>query len=159
MEGCQHNTMDVEYYGPNGQMAIWYLGALRACEEMARHLGEDEFADRCRCLFESGSKWIDANMFNGEYYEHLIQPMTADQIAPGLRHPSMGAGDLSDPDFQLGPGEREEDAAKHHEAQLQAKFDGTFQSHAHVCSRGRSGGADEHVSAGATAEEALLILQ
>ncbi|MEI7837174.1 MAG: GH116 family glycosyl-hydrolase, partial [Planctomycetota bacterium] len=30
MEGCQHNTMDVEYYGPNGQMGVWYLGALRA---------------------------------------------------------------------------------------------------------------------------------
>lgn len=30
MEGCQHNTMDVEYFGPNPQMGIWYLGALRA---------------------------------------------------------------------------------------------------------------------------------
>ena len=35
MEGVQHNTMDVEYYGPNPQMTIWYLGALRAMEEMA----------------------------------------------------------------------------------------------------------------------------
>ena len=33
MEGVQHNTMDVEYYGPNPQMTIWYLGALRAMEE------------------------------------------------------------------------------------------------------------------------------
>jgi len=37
MEGAQHNTMDVEYYGPNPQMGIWYLGALRAAEEMAAH--------------------------------------------------------------------------------------------------------------------------
>jgi hypothetical protein len=29
MEGCQHNTMDVEYYGPNPQMGTWYLGAPR----------------------------------------------------------------------------------------------------------------------------------
>ncbi|MBT3275063.1 MAG: hypothetical protein HN368_18050, partial [Spirochaetales bacterium] len=36
MEGCQHNTMDVEYYGPNPQMQGWYLGALRAGEEMGR---------------------------------------------------------------------------------------------------------------------------
>ena len=41
MEGCQHNTMDVEYYGPNPQMGGWYLGALRAAEEMARYLGDD----------------------------------------------------------------------------------------------------------------------
>jgi hypothetical protein len=37
MEGCQHNTMDVEYYGPNPQMELWYLGALRAAEEMAKY--------------------------------------------------------------------------------------------------------------------------
>ena len=52
MEGCQHNTMDVEYYGPNPQMAFWYLGALRASEEMARYLGEEEFALKCQNLFE-----------------------------------------------------------------------------------------------------------
>ena len=46
MEGCQHNTMDVEYFGPNPEMGTWYLGALRAAEEMAKHLGETEFAAR-----------------------------------------------------------------------------------------------------------------
>ena len=55
MEGCQHNTMDVEYYGPNPQMQGWYLGALRAAEEMAKYLGEIEFAAHCRELFERGS--------------------------------------------------------------------------------------------------------
>jgi uncharacterized protein (DUF608 family) len=104
MEGCQHNTMDVEYYGPNPQMGTWYLGALRACEEMARHLGEPEFADECRRLFENGSAWIDAHLFNGEYYEHLVQPPASpDAIAPGLRS-AMGAQDLSDPELQLGAG-------------------------------------------------------
>ena len=48
MEGCQHNTMDVEYFGPNPQMQGWYLGALRAAEEMAGHLGEEDFALKCR---------------------------------------------------------------------------------------------------------------
>ena len=47
MEGCQHNTMDVEYYGPNPQMGLWYLGALRAAEEMARHVGDADFARTC----------------------------------------------------------------------------------------------------------------
>ena len=32
-----------------------YLGALRAAEEMARDMGEDAFADRCREIFEAGS--------------------------------------------------------------------------------------------------------
>lgn len=105
MEGCQHNTMDVEYYGPNPQMGTWYLGALRAAEEMARYLGEDDFATTCRGLFERGSRWIDANLFNGEYYEHQIRPPgEGSKIAPGLRHPSMGARDLAEPELQLGAG-------------------------------------------------------
>ena len=105
MEGCQHNTMDVEYYGPNPQMTGWYLGALRACEEMARYLGEEVFARKCRTLFDSGSRWMDAHLFNGEYYEHEIRPpMSAEHIAPGLKHPSMGSTDFVDPILQLGAG-------------------------------------------------------
>jgi len=105
MEGCQHNTMDVEYYGPNPQMGIWYLGALRAMEEMARHLGEDDFAAECRRLFESGSRAIDERLFNGEYYEHLIQPAgERDAILGMLIHSSMGAADPSEPELQLGAG-------------------------------------------------------
>lgn len=104
MEGCQHNTMDVEYYGPNPQMGGWYLGALRACEEMAHAMGEDDFAQMCHALFERGSRWMDAHLFNGEYYEHEIRPVSdAGQIAPGLRH-NEGAQNLADPELQLGPG-------------------------------------------------------
>jgi len=104
MEGCQHNTMDVEYYGPNPQMGVWYLGALRAAEEMARHLGEDDFAGTCRNLFERGKEWIDENLFNGEYYEHEIRPpKDKSEIAPSLLI-GMGAKDLTSPDYQLGSG-------------------------------------------------------
>jgi len=102
MEGCQHNTMDVEYYGPNPQMQVWYLGALRAAEEMATYLKETEFADTCRKLYEQGSTWTDEHLFNGEYYEHEIRP-PAGEIAEGLLV-GMGARDPKNPDFQLGAG-------------------------------------------------------
>ena len=105
MEGCQHNTMDVEYYGPNPQMGVWYLGALVACREMAGYLGEGEFAAECDRLFQNGSQYLDEILFNGEYYEHHIAPPSGpDAIAPGLRHDSMGARDLSEPELQLGAG-------------------------------------------------------
>jgi len=104
MEGCQHNTMDVEYYGPNPQMGIWYLGALRAAEEMARYLGDEEFTATCRDLFERGRQWTDANLFNGEYYEHRIRPPGDEsQIAASLLV-GMGAKDPARPDYQLGAG-------------------------------------------------------
>lgn len=104
MEGCQHNTMDVEYFGPNPQMASWYLGALRAGAAMARALGEDDFATKCDDLAARGRAWVDANLFNGEYYEHEIRPpRRAEDIRPGLAV-GMGAKDVTNPDFQLGAG-------------------------------------------------------
>lgn len=72
MEGCQGNTMDVAYVGPNPQMGFWYLGALRAADEMAKAMKDDEFERKCRGLFERGSKAIDEKLFNGEYYEHEL---------------------------------------------------------------------------------------
>ncbi len=104
MEGCQHNTMDVEYYGPNPQMGLWYLGALRAAEAMATYVGETTFAAHCRALFEQGSAWLDAHLFNGEYYEHRIQlPKDPDAIAEGLRMP-WSASRPDHEDYQLGEG-------------------------------------------------------
>ncbi|MCD6351615.1 MAG: hypothetical protein J7M26_05805, partial [Armatimonadetes bacterium] len=52
MEGMQHNTYDMEFYGPNTMMGSLYLGALRAAEEMARYLGEEEKAAEYRELYE-----------------------------------------------------------------------------------------------------------
>jgi len=96
--------MDVEYYGPNPQMGIWYLGALRAGEEMARRMGDKNFALTCRRIFDSGRIWLDTHLFNGEYYEHQIRPpKDRSQIAPSLLI-GMGAKDPTHPDYQLGSG-------------------------------------------------------
>jgi len=103
MEGVQHNTMDVEYYGPNPQMTIWYLGALRAMEEMAKYMKDKDMASKCRKLFLSGSKWTDENLFNGEYYIHRIIVPEKETI-PGEQLVGMGATDYGNPDYQLGEG-------------------------------------------------------
>ncbi|MET9021748.1 GH116 family glycosyl-hydrolase [Actinopolymorpha sp. NPDC004070] len=105
MEGSQHNTMDVEYFGPNPEVGVWYLAALRACEELATHLGETEFAATCADLFARGSAWLDEHLFNGEYYRHEIRPPgSEDAIAPGLRLKGIGARDLVNPELQIGDG-------------------------------------------------------
>ena len=102
-EGVQHNTYDLEFYGPNPMTGIYYLGALRACEEMARGAGDDPFAAECHRLFANGSKWIDANLFNGEYYIQQIRGIPVDKIAQPLRSRG-GAEDPEHPDYQLGDG-------------------------------------------------------
>jgi uncharacterized protein (DUF608 family) len=103
MEGVQHNTYDVEFYGPNPLCGIYYLGALRACEEMAKVSGDQQFAAECRRLFEAGSKWIDANLFNGDYYIQKVHAIPAGDIAAGLRG-GMGADNPEHPEYQLGDG-------------------------------------------------------
>jgi len=103
MEGVQHNTMDVEYYGPNPQMTIWYLGALRAMEEMAIYMKDKDMASKCRKLFLSGSKWTDENLFNGEYYIQKIVVPDRETI-PEEQLVGMGSTDFGNPDYQLGEG-------------------------------------------------------
>ena len=103
MEGVQHNTYDVEFYGPNPQCNLYYLAALRAGEEMGQVIGDRAFAVECRRLFESGSRWMDTNLFNGEFYVQEVRAYRSDQIAPSLRS-SMGASDPEHPEYQIGKG-------------------------------------------------------
>jgi len=103
MEGVQHNTYDVEFYGPNPMCGIYYLGALRAGEEMARAAGDEASAQAYRTLFEQGGRWIDANLFNGEFYIQKVRGFRKDEIANNLRS-DMGADDTEHPEYQAGAG-------------------------------------------------------
>ena len=103
MEGVQHNTYDVEFYGPNPLCGIYYLGALRAGEEMARAAGDAGSAGTYRKLFEQGGQWIDANLFNGEFYVQKVRGFRKDEIANNLRS-DMGADNTETPEYQVGGG-------------------------------------------------------
>ena len=104
MEGCQHNTMDVDYYGPNPQMEFLYLAALQAMERLAAKFDEDKpFAAKCAELRAKGSAWTEKNLFNGEWYEHKVASAEGD-FNPATRGSWTKLADLKNPDFQLGPG-------------------------------------------------------
>ena len=72
IEGRQHHTLDMELFGPNSWLTGFYLAALKACSEMAKYLGELDKAEEYLSLFKKGRKWVDENLFNGEYYHQLI---------------------------------------------------------------------------------------
>jgi len=99
MEGSQHNTMDVNYFGPNPQMGFWYLGALKAMNKMAVFMKDNEMASKCDKLYKNGSTWIDANLFNGEYYEQKITDPTTFEFLNWEKDPTIQI-----PDYQLGKG-------------------------------------------------------
>jgi uncharacterized protein (DUF608 family) len=103
MEGVQHNTYDIEFIGPNPFCGMWYLAALRAGEEMARAMGDATAAAEYQRIFRQGSKWVDANLFNGEFYAQKVGSITREDIAKGLQA-GMGAVDTEHPTYQVGTG-------------------------------------------------------
>ncbi len=103
MEGVQHNTYDVEFYGPNPLCEMYYLGALRAGEEMALAMNEKLIAAEYRRLFENGSAWVERNLFNGSYFIQRIEGRPAASIAASLRS-GMGTEDTEQPQYQVGAG-------------------------------------------------------
>ena len=103
MEGAQHNTMDVEYFGPNPQMQLWYLGALKAASAMATAMDDRTFAQTCDGLFQTGSVWTDANLFNGEYYEQQVIPPAGRLMAKGT-FSGFNKVEQKDPAYQLAKG-------------------------------------------------------
>lgn len=89
LEGTQHNTYDLNFFGENPLTGGLYLAALLAAEDMANDTGDGDFAKLCRSLYEQGRKALSENIFNGEYY---IQNIDFEKDFAG----QFGDGCLSD---------------------------------------------------------------
>jgi hypothetical protein len=106
MEGEQHNTYDIEFYGPNTMCGTLYLGALRAAEEMARHLGDPD-ADEYARIYASGRARYDRELWNGEYYVQQVRVPEPHEVQKGRfpqRHPPAIRPGEPTPRYQYGPG-------------------------------------------------------
>ncbi|NQU22042.1 MAG: hypothetical protein HQ567_12220 [Candidatus Nealsonbacteria bacterium] len=95
IEGSQHNTYDINFFGANTMIGSLYLAALRAGEEMAVELGDKQFAATCRELAAAGSKATVDRLFNDRYF---IQDVDLE------KHPKAqyGLGCLADQLFGQG---------------------------------------------------------
>lgn len=89
LDGPQHNTYDIELYGPNPLCTIYYLAALRASEELASVMGEPDAASKYRQILVRGQENADHLMWNGHYYVQAVEDLN--------RFPyQIGTGCLSD---------------------------------------------------------------
>ena len=82
---------------------IYYLGALRAAEEMARAMGDADNATEARRLFDSGRTWIDA----APVQRRVLRPAgarTSRETIPHALLTTMGADDPEHPEYQVGEG-------------------------------------------------------
>lgn len=83
LEGRQHNTLDVDLYGPSSWLTSLYLAALRSGVSMATEMGDKAFATRCAALVEAGTSRFDRLFWNGDYY---IQRLIAREHPEALRY-------------------------------------------------------------------------
>ncbi len=67
-----HNTYDIEFWGPDGMCSSFYLGALAAMAQLATDAGHAADAAFYAELGQKGAAYLDAHLFNGEYYEQKV---------------------------------------------------------------------------------------
>lgn len=110
LEEPHHNTYDIEYWGPDGHCSSFYLGALTAAIEIGEYLGDD--VSRYRALRDAGRKYLESQLYNGEYFFQRVQteglsakfrPLDASKNGPGYAE-IIAALNEQGPKYQYGTG-------------------------------------------------------
>jgi uncharacterized protein (DUF608 family) len=94
LSGRQHQTLDMELFGPNSWLGTMYVAALLAMAKMAEAMGEPELSAKCARLGKAGADYIDTRLYNGRYFFHQI-----DLDSPAVLQPfdtGRNAGVLAD---------------------------------------------------------------
>ena len=72
LSGRQHQTLDMELFGPSSWLGTMYVAALLAMARMAEAMGERELAEKCERLGNAGAAFIDNQLYNGRYFFQQI---------------------------------------------------------------------------------------
>ncbi len=72
LRGRQHETLDTELFGPNSWLTGMYVAALKCAARMAEVVGDDEAEQEYRTLAENGKRFLNEELYNGEYFYHKL---------------------------------------------------------------------------------------
>jgi hypothetical protein len=106
----QHNTYDIEFWGPNAMLTSFYTGALAAAADMARRLGKAADAEIWEALAAKGRAYCDRHLWNGRYYIQKVQVKglkAARQLKSklaGYSEEALALFDKEGPKYQYGSG-------------------------------------------------------
>ncbi|MCF8226725.1 MAG: hypothetical protein K9J30_12680 [Bacteroidales bacterium] len=103
LRGDQHNTYDINFFGPNMMTGSLYLGALKACSEMAMAMNEPQKSKEYYDLYELGKKRYADLLWNGEYFEQDVEVINGVTIPERLKSPPNAEGSII-PKYQYGSG-------------------------------------------------------
>lgn len=93
VEEPHHNTYDIEFWGPDGMCTSFYLGALSALIAMGEALGKE--VGGYQKLLDSGKKYVENELFNGEYFYQKIKTSGLKAIDPAEAAKSSFGGEYS----------------------------------------------------------------
>ncbi|EJJ25241.1 GH116 family glycosyl-hydrolase [Rhizobium sp. CF142] len=68
LSGRQHQTLDMELFGPNSWLASMYVAALLGVSEMAAVLGDTELSEKTARMGKAGAAYINSELFNGRWF-------------------------------------------------------------------------------------------
>ena len=71
LTGAQYNTLDAHWHGKIAWLSLLYNAALKASEQMALEMNDQDFAAFCRDLANKGRQGIENKLFHGEYIVQL----------------------------------------------------------------------------------------
>jgi uncharacterized protein (DUF608 family) len=103
MRSRQHNTYDIDFFGPNMMTGSLYLAALKACAEMAGHLGENTKAQEYEELYMKGREGYESLLWNGSYFIQKVEVVDGLEIPERLKSPPDAEGRVI-PKYQFAGG-------------------------------------------------------
>jgi uncharacterized protein (DUF608 family) len=112
IEEPHHNTYDIEFWGPDGMITGFYLGALNASIIMGKTMGDD--VSLYEDLYAKGKNYLENDLFNGEYFFQKVvidglnaeNPATASSasIGGGYSEEAIALLKAEGPKYQYGTG-------------------------------------------------------
>jgi non-lysosomal glucosylceramidase len=72
LSGRQHQTLDMELFGPNSWLGSIYVAALLGASEMAAVMDDKAFAEKTARLGKAGADFINSELFNGRWFIQKI---------------------------------------------------------------------------------------
>jgi non-lysosomal glucosylceramidase len=83
LTGRQHNTYDINFFGPSSMTTSIYLAALKASAEMAAAMDELEKAKEYFTVYQRGVKTTEDLLWNGSYFIQVVENDPNQAIPPG----------------------------------------------------------------------------
>lgn len=105
--GAQHNTYDIEFWGPNPLAQFMFLAGLEAAARIAVELGDDRAARLYASRAERGSRVCGSLLWAGDHFVQVVEDIDAhpyqhgrgclaDQLLGALHCRALGLRDVVD---------------------------------------------------------------